>query len=258
MDAPPRVAYGCLLVCVCLFAAGCTDKSRVIAPLSPDVGDDVVRDVSRWLTWPTQDYIDMHRARTDRSGEFPSVYPETDIADPKPTRPGAKSPDAAKREAGRWTRGVLRDRWIPEDLDDTLIPLQLDPPSRSAVICRFRVDDSLCQIAQTRTAVCVVIRPSRSVVQAGSPPELGPPVFREFFTKGSDMAAVPAQAVPVSSPEIHLFVPDHEQPWPIDARESWWGWRLWYTDGEAVAVFLVKQVYPSQRVLARPFDDPWF
>jgi len=43
---------------------------------------------------------------------------------------------------------------------------------------------------------------------------------------------------------------------PQGALENWWGWRLWLTDGEAVAVYLNKCSEDSARNIMP--EDPWF
>ncbi len=228
---------------------------QLIAPIGDDVQVPFVdTDMRRWVSWPSEEYIENHLARRDRSQEIPPVYGEADAENAKPKVPGAKSPTGAKREAGNWIETVLESRWIPENLSDRLIPTQRDPASKSAVLCRYEIDGVKIQIVQTRWAMCIVIKPTADVLAGVPSAEVGPTVFKAFLKKGSDMASLPAEELKGEFDSIQVFSrkPGH----PYRAVGQWWGWRLWYTDGAGLAVFLKKDDRDGQ-LIPSP-DHPWF
>ncbi|MGD9495317.1 MAG: hypothetical protein AB7Y46_03295 [Armatimonadota bacterium] len=210
--------------------AGAGAGAPFIAPRPATFGDALVRSLSQWVVWPDDEYIDRHLARQDRSADILPLYPATNVEDPKRLRAGAQSPARALAEAARWVRMALRPEWVPDALEGRLVRLQLDPASRSVILCRYKVDGNRFQIAQSRPALCIVTRAVRARSGAASPEETGPDAFRAFLAHGAEMAILPATGPQVAD-RLHVFFPDQRVSWPEEAHASWWGWRLWCTDG---------------------------
>ncbi|MGD9498343.1 MAG: hypothetical protein AB7Y46_18770 [Armatimonadota bacterium] len=250
MHATPRRLDALLVLAAALvLLGGCRDR-QVLVALPDASSDELVASLQEWVVWPDEQFIAEHLARRDRSAEFPPLYPETDIEDPKPLRPGAEPPETAVAHSAMWIRMVLKPEWVPGDLEQKLVPLQLDPASRSVVLCRWEMRGNRFQIAQSYAGLCIVLEPANT----GAPGDAGPKALRAFLAHGAEMADLPATTLPVSAEGVHAFVPDRDA-WPLDAYRYWWGWRLWYTNGEAVAVFMHK-VADSQHP-PQP-DEPWF
>jgi len=198
-------------------------------------------DVRALVAWPSQKVLESEKASEDRSKEFPPTVERGMIIEL-----GAMSPEFACEAAEGWIREMLKPRWLPEDLTVKLTALQRDPPSRSIIVCRYEIDGNTIMINQSRTAMWVVVKLQAGIDVKGKASEIGPIMFREFFTKGKTMAGFKGRAAGSGektgdSGALHAYVSDCMNSGPIDAALEWWGWIAWYTDGETVAVLLRKQ-----------------
>jgi len=226
-----------------------------IAVLPDGVGGEFAQSLARWVRWPDDEYIEAHVARRDRSAEFPATYLQTEHGRGPKLHSGVVSPEIACAEAARWLKAVLRPEWQAGDLQDRLVPLQLDPPSESVIACRYTVGASHIQTVQNQGVMCVVVEAMRVDGRAIPPGDVGPSAFRRFFTEGDRMAALPPDGAPTVADTLNIFTAHKRRSWSDEARTWWWGWVLWYTDGDTVAVFLPK-MYGDPFVI--DLEAPWF
>lgn len=259
----------CVALVLCSFAGGPevaeTGSARKAAceipesveliPTLRDCTSVVIRgELLTMVRWPSDETAKCDKRLVDRSQAIPAVYPPG-YPRGKPLRLGAMAPSAACKEAEQWIRRVLRPEWVPDDLGRRLVALQRDPASRSTIVCRYEMSGHAIQINQIRTVMCVVIRPSESIGMGSKPAEFGPVIFRSYFTDGKQMAAV--KAIPIRAPSpLHAYM-QHPSEFlaPDGTRKR--GWAFWYTDGKAVAVFIVK-VLGSMRLIMLDRPDPYF
>jgi hypothetical protein len=234
-----------------------TDSVEMIARLPRAIELPIPEGIRELIVWPTRQFLDEHKVVKDRSKDFPSIYPKTSIPDPKPLKPGADTPAEALRIAGWWVRQVLKSEWIPEDLDARLLPIQAAQPSDSRVICRYEAGGNRLQISQSLSAMWVVVQPAKEALKDVAVEGIGPAVFTRFFAMGEQMAAIPGRHL-ASSGKLEVFLPAStpERPMPRSALGNWWGWQLWYTDGAALAVLLMKR--SENRAYRFMPGDPWF
>lgn len=222
-------------------------QENVSAPIPAKLRDKVA--------WPSAGVVESQRARSNRSHTIPPVYPASGVIDPKPVRLGAVSPEVACKEAESWIHRVLKDEWIPSDLTKRLIALQRDPASQSTIVCRYEINGHAVQVSQTRNAMWVIVKPAEDSVLRAKEEQIGPSVFKTFFANGDQMAALKAKETNGVA-TVHIYQPDDTIPIPPSAIQNWWGWQVWYTDGDAVAVLLRKCTQDSARIVTA--DDPWF
>jgi hypothetical protein len=142
-------------------ASAISPDLQLISPIGNDIGlpftDKTMR---KWVIWPSREYIKDHAAPKDRKKEVPPIYREG--VNPKsamPLVPGAKTPSLALYEATLWIEQVLDLQCIPQDLQERLLPIQMEAAKDSAVICRFEVNGNKIQVFQNVWAMCFVIQP---------------------------------------------------------------------------------------------------
>lgn len=230
-------------------------SERLVTALPPTNTLPVSADTQGLMEWPLAETLNSQLARQDRSKTIPPLFRQPKVGDAKPIRLGARTPQAACQEAEQWIRRVLKPQWVPDDLAARLQPLQREPASQSIIVCRYAIDGHAIQINQSRASMWVILRPPKD--NSLSPNATGPGIaaFSTYFLDGDRMAAVPAkESDGTAKPRIYL--PDYSAPFPAGALENWWGWRLWLTDGEAVAFLLNKCSEDSARNIMP--DDPWF
>ena len=207
------------------------------------------------MEWPTAEMLTLQQARHDRSQSIPPLFRQPKIGDAKPILLGARTPQAAAKEAAQWIRLVLKPQWVPDDLAARLQALQREPASQSLIVCRYSMAGHAIQINQSRGAMCVVIKPPAvsSVLQSTKNPAAA--IFTEYFLEGDRMASLHGKEA-AGAEKIRIWLPDYSTPIPVGALENWWGWQRWLTDGEAFAVFLNKTSEDSARNILP--EDPWF
>ena len=230
-------------------------SERLVAALPPTNTLPVPADAQGLIEWPSVETLDLQKAREDRSKTIPPLFRQPKIGDAKPIRLGARSPQAACREAEQWIRQTLKPQWLPDDLAARLHPLQREPASQSIIVCRYRIDGHAVQINQSRASMWVVIKPSKGSSSAQGAKEFGVAAFNTYFLNGDRMASLPGKETGGTA-NLRVWRPDYSAPIPPGALANWWGWRLWLTDGNAVAVFLNKCSEDSARNIMP--DDPWF
>ena len=217
------------------------------APVSTDALD--------LMEWPSVETLDLRQARQDRSRTIPPLFRQPKVGDAKPIRLGARTPQAACQEAEQWIRRVLKPQWLPDDLAARLQPLQREPASRSIIVCRYAMDGHAIQINQNRASMWVTIKPPKNDSLTRNAKDLGLAAFNTYFIEGDRMASLQGKETGGNAKQ-RIWRPDYSAPIPQGALENWWGWRLWLTDGEAVAVYLNKCSEDSARNIMP--DDPWF
>jgi len=228
---------------------------RLISAIHSTNNLPVPADAQGLIEWPSVETLNSQQAHQDRSKTIPPLFRQPKVGDAKPIRLGARSPHAACKEAEQWIRRVLKPQWLPDDLADRLQPLQREPASQSIIVCRYAMDGHAIQINQNRASMWVTIKPPKNNSLIPNAKELGNAAFNTYFLEGDRMADLQGKETDGSA-KLRIWLPDYSAPIPAGALENWWGWRLWLTDGEAVAVFLNKCSEDSARNI-RP-DDPWF
>jgi hypothetical protein len=207
------------------------------------------------LDWPSVETLNSQQARQDRSKTIPPLFRQPKIGDAKPIGLGAQVPQAACREAEQWIRRVLKPEWVPDDLASRLHPLQRDPASQSIIVCRYLLEGHAIQINQSRGSMWVIIKPPKTSPLSQNARELASATFNTYFLNSDRMASLQGREISGTA-KLRAWLPDFSAPIPPGTLENWWGWRLWLTDGEAVAVFLDKTSEDSARSIMP--DDPWF
>ena len=230
-------------------------SERLVTALPQTNALPVSADAQGLIEWPSVETFSSQKAREDRSKTIPPLFRQPKIGDAKPIKLGARSPQAACKEAEQWIRQVLKPQWLPDDLAARLHPLQRDPASQSIIVCRYAIDGHAIQINQTRASMWVVIKPPKGNSFTGNAKESGIAAFNAYFLNGDRMASLPGKETGGAA-KLRVWRPDYSAPIPPGALENWWGWRLWLTDGDAVAVFLSKCSEDSARNIMP--DDPWF
>ena len=232
-------------------AAGDGAADQWIAPLPDDLDlggpfGEVWRkeQMSRWVVWPSDEYIAERQPPKDRSRPIPTGGPGAK-GRPREVRP----PAAALGNALVWVRVVLRGEWVPDDLRDRIVLLQEDDPAESSAVCRLERDGTEIQVNQHFWALCVVIRPAPELIEGLAPGEIGPALFRRFFVEGEKMAARSAQPLLGVGEGLTAFVGEPPGRW-------WALWYLWYTDGRSLAVFSPRNEELPQRDQLP--GEPWF
>ena len=202
--------------------------------------------------WPPKKQIQELRAKTDISESLNPKVPWVGKPDFFP----AVSPESAIYEARDWVVMVLQKRWVAPDILERLLPLRNTRAERSVVISRYQVGGDKIQIIQRRALMWIVIRPKELPQPASSPREIGAHVFKRFFIDGDRMATIIPKRVEGGPRGVSVFIPDTSEPMSWEAKEECWGWRLWYTEGSAVAVLLEKR---SASSASNPtVRDLWF
>jgi hypothetical protein len=230
-------------------------SERLVTALPPTNALPVSTDSQGLIEWPSVETLNSQQAREDRSKTIPPLFRQPKIGDAKPIRLGARTPQAACKEAEQWIRQVLKPQWVPDDLAARLQPLQREPASRSIIVCRYAIDGHAIQINQSRASMWVVIKPPKGSSLSQDPKELGIGAFNTYFLNSDRMASLPGKETGGTA-KLRVWRPDYSAPIPPGALANWWGWRLWLTDGNAVAVFLRKCSEDSARDIMP--DDPWF
>jgi hypothetical protein len=207
------------------------------------------------MDWPSVETLNSQQAREDRSKTIPPLFRQPKVGDAKPIRLGARTPQAACKEAEQWIRQVLKPQWVPDDLAARLHPLQREPASQSIIVCRYLIDGHSIQISQSRGSMGVILKPPKTNPLSQNAKELASATFNTYFLNGDRMASLPGKEIGGLA-KLRVWQPDFSAPIPPGALENWWGWRLWLTDGQAVAVFLDKTSEDSARSIMP--DDPWF
>ena len=230
-------------------------SERLIRALPPTNTLPVSADAQGLIEWPPVETLNSQRAHQDRSRTIPPLFRQPKVGDAKPIRLGARTPQAACKEAEQWIRLVLKPQWVPDDLAVRLQPLQREPASQSIIVCRYAINGQAIQINQSRASMWVTIRPPKSNSLSQNAKELGIAPFNTYFLNGDRMASLQGKETDGTA-KLRIWLPDYSAAMPAGALENWWGWRLWLTDGEAVAVFLNKCSEDSARNIMP--DDPWF
>jgi hypothetical protein len=230
-------------------------SQRLITALPPTNSLPVSAVAQGLMEWPASETLNSQRAHQDRSKTIPALFRQPKVGDAKPIRLGARTPQAACKEAEQWIRLVLKPQWVPDDLAVRLQPLQRDPASQSIIVCRYAIHGHALQINQSRGSMWVTIRPPKTNSFSLNTKDPGVPAFNTYFLNGDRMASLQGKETGRSA-TLRTWLPDYSTPVPEGALENWWGWRLWLTDGEAVAVFLNKCSEDSARNIMP--DDPWF
>lgn len=258
-----RIVKGIFLsALVLLFFAEFGIAQPVFEDIAPDI--QLIKPLQRTLpngmealvVWPSPKYIDEHYAIDDISNQLTPIYPAGAMEDAKPIRPGGMPPEVAVEEAELWFKEILKAKWIPPNLSERLIPLRNESqPQWSTVIARYQTQGHKIQITQTRWGVCVVIHPrfDDEVIYAE---QIAKSVFAQFFTMGEEMSSQKGRQVSADTPGLTLYEPAQEKASEIRVRKNWWNWLAWYTDGNAVAVFLHKRFAGEVRTPSS--EDPWF
>ena len=240
------LAFGICLVAAWAdgFAPGAPEQW--IAPLPDDLNVPMwgwtERHRARWVIWPSDTYIAARQPPTDRAG------PPPDEREAKRAR-RIEPLSAARADALWWLRTMLRPEFVPDDPDAQLVLLQEEDPRASSVVSRVEAHGTHVQVQQFRWALCVVIKPDPALVHGLAPEAIGPAVFRAVFSKGDQMAVADAIAVPGAPAGTTVY-----RGAAVPGR-LWWQWQLWYTDGSAVGLYMVKYDGGQLTVGA---DDPWF
>jgi hypothetical protein len=228
---------------------------QLVAALPPTNNLRLLPVVRGLFEWPAPETLSAQKAREDRSKTIPPLFRQPKIGDAKPIRLGARSPEAACKEAEQWIRRVLKPEWVPDDLAPRLQPLQREPASESVIVCRYSIDGHAIQVNQNRGSMWVVIKPPKGSLAAQDAKGLGSAVFSTCFLNGDRMASLAGKEIDGTG-NVRVWRPDYSAVIPPGALENWWGWRVWLTDGDAVAVFLGKRSEDSARNIMP--DDPWF
>jgi hypothetical protein len=266
------IGFVALLVTVTLGCTRVVSRSQASEPVMPDGQNQAasgkplaqlakelplpssVSDMAESLAWPSDEYVASHAPR-DRSKEIPPVFPQGAMRDPKPIRPGAMTPAAARSEAEYWVRQVLRPECLPQDLSVRLKLVQEPDASSSVAICSLDVNGSQVRVVQRAWAMSVVVKLAQPPPAGTTPEQMGPAVFTKLFNMGERMAAVTAVRVEGAPAGASVFVPDRSVSSSMEFDTNWWGWGAWCTSDREVAVFFEKR---EDR--PRPYmkGDPWF
>jgi hypothetical protein len=230
-------------------------SERLIAALPQTNALPLRAEALALFDWPSAEALSAQKGPEDRSKTIPPLFRQPKIRDAKPIRLGARSPQAACKEAEQWIRQVLKPEWVADDLAARLHPLQREPASQSSIICRYAIDGHAIQVNQSRGSMWVVIRPPKDNPLSQNPKELATATFNTYFLKGDRMASLQGKELNGTA-KLRVWAPDFSISTPAGALENWWGWQLWLTDSQAVAVFLNKTSEDSARSIMP--DDPWF
>lgn len=233
-----------------------SDDIHIIRPLKGHVTVPVPQSVLELVQWPARTDLGRLPAPVDRTGSIPPLLPDGVSGDAKPIRVGARHPDLARREAEFWIRAILVPALIPSDLRDRLILIQDIDPSRSKIVCRFRISDRYIQVCQTQTFMWVVVRAISPVgaTDCSDAAELGG-VFLDTFNKGTEMAEARFKTAQ-STHSSTVCVRSGSSDGKLRSETNWWGWKLCYSDGQALGVLFEKISENSAHSYA--IDEPWF
>jgi hypothetical protein len=236
-------------------ASDLPSAERLIAALPQTNALPLRAEVRALLEWPSAEALNPQKGPEDRSKTIPPLFREPKIRDAKPIKLGAETPHAARREAMQWIRQVLKPQWVPGDLAARLHALQREEASQSIIICRYVIDGYAIQVNQSRSAMWVVIRPPKNDPLSQNAEQFAKSIFTTCFLNGDRMAALPGKES-ARLGTLQAWLPDISAATPLAALENWWGWRLWLTDGKAVAVLLNKNSEDSAHNVMP--DEPWF
>jgi len=227
---------------------------QLFPALDPKVRDVVARWARRLAVWPSADEIRRKKAQEDRSEKFPAKFPPgKDYSNAKPLCIGAIPPEAALKGAEHWIRTVLKAEWVPSDVAARLHALAEKDPGNSAVWCRYKIKGHAIQFGQMRGVMCVVIRPGEPKGEGETALDFSRRCLKQFLTKDEKLTQMYTEAVPLTAPELSMFK-GHGRT--HDNLGNWWGHMVWYTDGRAVAVFLLKATPMRSIFFGR--GAPWF
>ncbi len=235
------------------------ESEQLIAAIPAEATLPITATERQLMLWPTEEAIKKHAICRDRSEEIPNVYRNGDRKS-KPIKYGARNPETALRDAEYWISKVIKPEWIVEDLKNKLAPIQAEDASKSSILCRWELEDSIIQVTQTQFNMWVVIQPVKVQVLNSSAEEFVSSVLDKYLIHGDDMTSIGLRPLEITSEkDINLFIMnrDGSKPFPPGAIGNWWGhWRLVYTDKTAVAMLFWKIDVNSMASFGP--DDPWF
>lgn len=225
----------------------------------PPLGVTLPNGIERLAIWPSQEDINKHYAKTDISEKFPPVFSKREELKGRPIKEGAVSPQKAIKQSARWIRQVFKPEWVPEGIENFMIPLRDERPERSTVICRYKIDNTSVQISQTRWAMSIILNvpDEEKLVNAE---EFATVTFKKYFNEGDKMGALKGKMVPKESMhgpgEINISLLDMRKLHDPEPVQSWWGWLAWANKDSTLVVFLPKRIYGEQHTTTP--DEPWF
>ena len=219
-------------------------QEQLISP-APTSGSRAF-DFDGLTVWPVDQVPVAQGAVVDRSAQYPPLFAAgADAAADEPQRAGAVPPAAALKEAEGWIRRVIKDEYVPVTLAVRLHAVAHVRPEYSTVWVRYEMGNVAVQVGQTRGAMVIVLRSKTYVGERTA--EFGREAFRRFF---ADQALARAEMQPASSASADLAMFNI-----IGRGSAWFDRARWYTDGQAMAVWLPKRLPGQQAVEA---DAPWF
>lgn len=238
------------------IARSVTGSSKQMVMIQPEANRFVDQHACDTLRWPTESDIAKWKVWTNR-------WDATKDKNRKDKR--ATSVTNACLKAKHWIQIVLKEEWIPSDVENRLIPLQKSESPKSLVVCRYEMRSSVIQVSQSVSHMWVVVTPSTNMTQGvRTVGELGERVFTNFFTMGKEMTRVPCDETE-GKDGLHVFgrqddrrVFENKSLSDINREllSEWWGWDTWYTDGRSVAILFHKK--SSNSTFKMWPGDPWF
>ena len=118
------------------MASDLPPSERLVTALPATNALPVSAEAQALIEWPSVETLASQQARQDRSKTIPPLFRQPKIGDAKPIRLGARSPQAACKEAEQWIRRTLKPQWLPDDLAARLQPLQRLHMRDPAQLCR--------------------------------------------------------------------------------------------------------------------------
>jgi len=231
-----------------------------------DSAKKLCRNTHKLIVWPSEDEIKNNIAKEDRTKQFPPFYAlGKDITEQQAKeldlQPVSLTPTIALKESESWIKKIMKKELFPDDIQNWLLPILNNDPSKSKVICRFEIEGTKVQIVQLKWFIWIIIVPSNSLIKQNlTSEELVNMISRTFFTEGEKMSNLPKQEILCNSQDITSyrigFYDFAKNKVKRDITYSWWWWEFICAESKSMTIF-IKKGWEGMEHLPN-IEEPWF
>lgn len=217
-----------------------------------------IRDKIVYFTWPSDKKIaSLLRLSDEKMSDAEKKRPY-----PNWVSTEKQTVTEAKRMATKWIRTVLKNEWIPDDIDVRLIALDSYINSYDAICVRYEYNGYYIQIVQTNPEIVIIIKSifTKGKEQNDIKVNLKEKQIEFVYKKTGLFFNESEKIKKISTTKIKTFskglIGKPEQRNVVGALNQWWGNIYWWTDGETIAFSILKYYGGAGIPFGLPKD--WF